>query len=98
MIAGESAPSLQSFDEQGESRADLAAARIIKVVARRQRAPVLEHFPKIAPGDMRPHQALGHIGQPEPGHSRADYLVGTVEDQLAIDSDIQFALSLCQVP
>lgn len=61
-----SAPIPQRLHQQSEGRRGLPPARVIEVVARKRRAPIVEHLDQLALGELRAHPILGHIGYPSP--------------------------------
>ena len=49
-------------------------------------------------GHMRLRQVLRHIGQAESGQRRIEHLGSAVEDELPIDSHLQFVVVLLELP
>jgi hypothetical protein len=47
---------------------------------------------------MRLRQVLRHIGQAESGQRRIEYLGSAVEDELPINSHLQFVVVLLELP
>jgi hypothetical protein len=76
----------------------VAAARVIEVVARRRRAPVLEDAPEVTRSDVGLDHALRQAGQAESGKRRVDHLRGTVENELALDAHVQLAPAFLELP
>jgi len=66
----------------------LAAARVIEVISRVRRAPILEHSFEKTFVDMGLCQVIRHISQAEPGECRIEHLAGAVEDELSFDADL----------
>ncbi len=88
----------QRLDKQREGCGGLAAARVIEVVARIWRAPVLEHPPEAALVDVRLHKAFRQISQAEACEPGLEHLAGGVEEQLALDPHLEFARALFELP
>ena len=84
-------PVTEGFEEQGERGGDLAPARIIEISARKRRTPILEHPLQATLGDLGLHQVLRHIGRAESSQCRIEHMIAVVEDQLAVNVDIQLA-------
>ena len=76
----------------------LPPARVVEVVAGEARQPVVEHPDQRAGGDVRAHQLLGDIGQPEAGQRGGQHLVAAVEGELAVDLHRDLAAVLLQLP
>ena len=64
----------------------VTAARAIKVVARKRRAPILKHSLETSLSHMRLRQVLRHIGQAESSQRGIEHLNSAVEDELAINA------------
>src|SRR6516165_2219028 len=86
------------LDEQGEGWRGLAAARVIEMIARIGRAPILKHALQATLHEMRRGDVLGHIGQPEAGQRRIEHLERAVEDELAFDMHLQLAAVVFEFP
>jgi hypothetical protein len=88
----------ERLDQQGERRCGLAATRIVEMVSRKGRAPVLKHSLDTTLGEMGLRQILRHIGQAESSQRRIEHLGSAVEDELAFDAHLQFAGALFEIP
>src|SRR5216683_2075368 len=86
------------IDEQGEGWRGLAAARVVEVITRIRRAPILEHPLETALRDVRLRHVLWHIGQAESGQRRIEHLESAVEDESAFDMHLQLAAILLEFP
>ena len=76
----------------------LAAARVVEVIAREGRAPVLEHPDQPPVGEVRLHLILGQVGQAEAGQRRVEHQGDAVEHELPLDPHPEFAPALLELP
>jgi hypothetical protein len=61
-LSGPRCPAAQCVDEQAKRWRPLAAARVVEVIARIARAPILKHALETALREMGLRHVLGHIG------------------------------------
>jgi hypothetical protein len=91
-------PVAQRLDQQGEGGRVLPAARVVEVIPRPRGAPVLEHSLETTLLEMGLRQVLRHMGQTESGQRPVEHLDDAVDDELAFDADLQFAVTLFEFP
>ncbi len=91
-------PMTQCVHQQRKCRRGLASAWIIEVIAGIWRAPIFKHPFETALGEMRLCQILRHIGQAESGKRRSEHLESAVEDELALDAHLEFAITFFELP
>ena len=54
--------------------------------------------PEASGDEMRLDQVFRHVGQAESGQCRVEHLAGAIEDELAIDADLQCAPAFLELP
>jgi hypothetical protein len=68
------------------------------VIARKWRAPVLEHANKASAGDISLDLTLWQICKPEPSQSRVQSQTKVVKHELTFDADLQLTAALFELP
>ena len=86
------------IDQHRKGRRGLAAARVIELVARKRRAPILEHPEQSSVGNIRRHLVFRHVGEAHSGQCRVQPQRHVVEHQLPVDAHFQFASALFEFP
>src|SRR5882762_10154432 len=87
-VGAASASKAQRIHQQCKGRRGVTAARVVEVISRVRRAPILEHSLEKTFVDMGLCQVLRHISQAESGECRIEHLAGAVEDELTFDADL----------
>ena len=74
------------------------SVRVIEVISWKMREPILEHSLEPSLSHMRLRELLRHIGQDKSGQRRIEHLCSAVEDELPINSHLQFAAAFFEFP
>src|SRR5689334_6911301 len=88
----------QGLDHQVEGRGGLPTARVVQVVPRPRRAPILQDPLKASGSDVRQRNVLGDMSEPETVHCGSEDLEDAVEHELAVDPDGQFLSVTLELP
>ena len=88
----------QSLDNEIEGCGGLPAARIVQVVPRPRRAPILEHSLEASGGDMRQRDVFRDVGEPEAVYCGIEDLEDAIKHELPLNPDSQLVSVLFKFP
>ena len=88
----------KSLDQQGECRGRLTPARVVEVIAGKGRAPIRQHPNEPALRNAWLHMSLGKIGKAQALERSVQEKARAVEDKLPLDSNVDLAPVLLQLP
>ena len=76
----------------------MAAARIVEVVPRPIRTPVVKYPHKTPALEVRLREILGHIGEPEASQGCIEHRNDTIDDDLTLHSDLELVTVSFEIP
>src|SRR4051812_16406074 len=88
----------QGLDNEIEGRGGLPAARVVQVIPRPRRAPILERLLEATGSDVRQRDVLRDVSEPEAVHCGIEDLEDAVEHELSFDPDGQFLSITLELP
>ena len=71
----------------------MPAARIVKVITGKWRAPLGQHSDECPLSDIRPRQIRGKIREAKPGQRGLEHHPGAVENNLPFNPNLQLTLA-----
>src|SRR3712207_9125241 len=88
----------QSLDNEVESWGGLPAARIVQVVPRPRRAPILQDSLEASGGNVRQRDVFRDVGEAEAVYCGIEDLEDAIEHELPLDPDGQLVSITLELP
>ena len=73
----------ERLNDHRHRRRELSPARVVEVIARKWRTPVVKHEPEAPLGDVVADEVFRDIGDPETAYRSLDHGNGRIEGELA---------------